>query len=137
MKKFSLMILSISISLFLISCSEEGQTEERFLFAGEIDKIIVTGKGVNRDLGTRTIDSDAEINVIKEAMQDVAVSSKFRTFEEALFELEVIFKDDLKETIDIWYYPSAKTSVFYTDKIYYSMNVSRVPALIKLFESFK
>ncbi len=137
MKKFLLLMLSLFILLFLISCSEEEQTEERFRFAGEIDKIIVTGKGIKHDLATRTIDKEVEINIIREAMKNAGVFLGKRTNEGSLFELEIIFKDDSRQFVDLWYYPSTETGLFYTDKNYYSMNDSGVPELIELFESFQ
>lgn len=84
------MIVLLSFSLFLMSCSEEEQSAEKCQFTEEIDKVMMTGKGMKKELGTRTIDDTAEINTIKEAMHNASVSSKNHIDEGPLFELEVI-----------------------------------------------
>ncbi|TQR27482.1 hypothetical protein C7Y47_23130 [Lysinibacillus sphaericus] len=139
MKKISLVILFLTFSfnsLLLVSCSEEKQSEKSFQFAGEIQKIVVVGKGVNRELGAHTVDKEAEINIIKNAMQNASITSKKHTDEGALFEIEVIFEDNSKKIVDLWYYPSEKVGRFYTDAMY-ALNSQAVPELIEFLESFE
>lgn len=97
MKKISFVILFLTFlfsSLLLASCGGAKQTETSFQFAGEIQKIIVVGKGGNRTLGTHIVDAKNEINIIKEAMQNASISSKNHTAEGALFEIEVMVATD-------------------------------------------
>jgi len=138
MKKFIFVILSLSLFCsFIVGCSDEGQEKEKlFKFTGEIQKVIVSGKGQKHDLGSRTIDNDAEVSIIKDAMQNASVSTKNHTDQGPLFELEVIFEDGSKEKINLWYSTEYQEGRFSTDAMY-TMNVKAVPALIDLFESFK
>ncbi|MEK5231737.1 hypothetical protein MHB42_08145 [Lysinibacillus sp. FSL K6-0232] len=137
MTRTPLVIILLSFSLFLISCSEEEQPTEKFQFTAEIDKVIVMGKGMKRELGRRTIDDTADITIIQEAMHNASVSTRNHTDEGPLFELEVIYKDGSSETFGLKYYISAERGIFYTDSFYYAFNNQAFPAFMELFESFK
>lgn len=138
MKRFLIRILPLSLFFsFIVGCSEkEEEPGGMFKFTGEIQKIIVIGKGLNSELGRHTIDNDAEVNIIEDAMQNASVSSKIHTDEGPLFELEVIYEDGSKEIINLWYSTSSKDGRFSTDEMY-TLNVPAVTALIEFFESYK
>lgn len=139
MRKNSL-ILFISfflISLFLISCNEKEDTSEKFLFTGNIKKIVLTGKGVNNYLGTHTFDKEYEINIIKNAMQNANVSSNAHTDQGPLFEFEVIYENNLNKIIQLWYNPMEETGRFYTNETNYSINSKAIPEFIELLEYIK
>lgn len=136
MKRILIVILSLSlICSFIVGCSDKEQ-DQLFKFTGEIKKILVIGRGLKHELGSHTIDNDAEVNVIKDAMLNASVSTQKHTDQGPLFELEVIFEDGSKENINLWYSTEFKEGRFSTDAMY-TMNVRAVPALIDFFESIK
>lgn len=123
--------------LILVGCNGEEKTEVKtFEFAGEIQKIIVIGQGTNAKLDKQEVENAAEIKLFEDAMQDATISSQPHTDEGPLYKLEVIYDDNSKEIIDIWYYASANTGSFYMNDRY-SLNEEAVPALIELLESYK
>lgn len=138
MRKYPLIFLFTSffvISLFLIGCDAKEDSSEEFQFTDDIKKFILTGKGVKNNFGTRTFDKEYEINIIKNAMQNANVSSNAHTDEGPLYEIEVIYENNLNKIIQLWYSPSKETGRFYTDKTNYSINIQAVPELIELLES--
>lgn len=134
--KFMISFPFLFILLILVSCNEENQQKKEFKFSEEIKEIVITGKGVKSELGTRTIKDAAEINLINEAMQNAKESSKNQTAEGNLFDLEVVFKDGSKEMIKLWYYPSTNAGKFFSDTTY-TLNNQAIPDLVDYFESFK
>ncbi|MEY9973657.1 hypothetical protein ABH966_004057 [Lysinibacillus sp. RC46] len=124
----------IFVLLFLVGCNNE--EKKTFEFAGEIQKIIVIGQGTNAKLDKQEVENAAEIKLFEDAMQDATILSQPHTDEGPLYKLEVIYDDNSKEIIDIWYYASANTGSFYMNDRY-SLNEEAVPALIELLESYK
>lgn len=121
--------------LFLVGCSDEKQ-ETTFKFTNDIQKITVIGKGVNAELDKHTIEEDADIKVIEDAMQNAKTASGSQTDEGPKYELEVVYVDGSKESIELWYYTSSNKGRFKTDEMY-SLNEKAALALIELFETFK
>lgn len=129
-------LLITFVLLILVGCNGEVKTEVKsFEFASEIRKINVIGQGSNEGY-SREIENDVEINVIKNAMQNAIILSGPHTDEGPLYEIEVIYANDSKDKIDLWYYASANTGRFYINSMY-CLNEEATSALIELFESYK
>ena len=123
----------VFVLLFLVGCNyEEVKT---FEFANEIQQIIVIGPGTNAESNKREIEKVAEINVIEDAMQNATLLSEPHTDEGPLYKLEVIYDDNSKEIIDLWYYASTNKGRFYMNDMY-SLNEEAIPTLIELLESY-
>ncbi|MDM5233451.1 hypothetical protein [Lysinibacillus pakistanensis] len=124
----------IFVLLFLVGCNNEEM--KTFEFAGEIQKIIVIGQGTNAKLDKQEVENATQIKLFEDAMQDANILSQPHTDEGPLYKLEVMYSDNSKEIIDIWYYASANTGRFYMNDMY-SLNEEAIPALIEFFESYK
>lgn len=128
-KMFALFVL-----LFLFGCTNE--ENKTFEFTGEIQKIIVTGRGTHAEANTQEIENAADINIMENAIQNATILSERYTNEGPLYHLEVIYEDTSKESIDLWYVTSTKKGRFYTNEEMYSLNEGAIPALIELVESY-
>lgn len=84
------------------------KTEEKtFAFPDEIQKIIVMGQGVNSKVSRGTIEHAEDIAIMKNAMQNANILTEPHTDEGLFFKLEVIYENDSKDVIDVWYYASS------------------------------
>jgi len=123
----------VFVLLFLVGCNDE--EVKNFEFANEIQQIIVIGPGTNAESNKKEIEKVAEINVIEDAMQNATLLSEPHTDEGPLYKLEVIYDDNSKEIIDLWYYASTNKGRFYMNDMY-SLNEEAIPTLIELLESY-
>jgi len=123
----------VFVLLFLVDCNNE--EVKNFEFANEIQQIIVIGPGTNAESNKKEIEKVAEINVIEDAMQNATLLAEPHTDEGPLYKLEVIYDDNSKEIIDLWYYASTNKGRFYMNDMY-SLNEEAIPTLIELLESY-
>ena len=123
----------VFVLLFLVGCNDE--EVKTFEFANEIQQIIVIGPGTNAESNKREIEKVAEINVIEDAMQNATLLSEPHTDEGPLYKLEVIYDDNSKEIIGLWYYASTNKGWFYMNDMH-SLNEEAIPTLIELLESY-
>ena len=123
----------VFVLLFLVGCNDE--EVRNFEFANEIQQIIVIGPGTNAESNKKEIEKVAEINVIEDAMQNATLLSEPHTDEGPLYKLEVIYDDNSKEIIELWYYASTNKGRFYMNDMY-SLNEEAIPTLIELLESY-
>ncbi len=128
-------IYILFVLLFLVGCNKE--EVKTFNFNGEIQKIMVIGKGTNAHLDKQEVENTAEINVIEVAMEGATILSKSHTDEGPLYQLEVIYDDNSKEIINIWYYPNTNKGRFDSNNNMFSLNEEATSALIELIESYK
>ncbi|KAA0966251.1 hypothetical protein FQ087_08430 [Sporosarcina sp. ANT_H38] len=114
--------------LLLVGCNNKEKEEDTFKFRDEIQAIIAIDQGPE-PTDPQEIKNADEINIFVDAMQNADRYQGPVSDVGSRYKLEVTYKNDATETIDLWLFSSI-TGRFEVDDVKYSLNEKAIPKLI-------
>ncbi|MGN7388779.1 hypothetical protein [Sporosarcina sp. SAFN-015] len=118
--------------LLLVGCNNKEKEENTFEFKDEIQSIIVIDQG-SEAMDPQEIKKSDEINIFVDAIQN---ADKYRgpvSDVGSRYKLEVTYKNDAKEVVDLWLF-SSTTGRFEVADEKYSLNEKAIPRLVNFLD---